>query len=121
MRNTPPATGRTERMAVKPNKLQNASVVFTANRLLDGKVIWLEALSPAPVWGENIAAALVISGGDMAQAEAAGAAGEAAQFLVGPYAVAVDVTSAGVVPQKVREQIRVTGPSAGSSLPRQAA
>jgi hypothetical protein len=108
-------------MAVKPNKLQNASVVFTANRLLDGKVIWLEALSPAPVWGESIATALVFSGGDLSQAEAAGAAGAAAQFLVEPYAVPVDVTTSGPVPQKVRERIRVSGPSAGSTHPRQAA
>ena len=108
-------------MAVKPNKLQNASVVFTANRLLDGKVIWLAALTPEPVWSDDIAAALVFSGGDMEQAEAAGAAGEAAQFLVGPYAVPVDVTTSGLVPQKVRERIRVTGPSAGSTHPRQAA
>lgn len=108
-------------MAVKPNKLQNASVVFTANRLLDGKVIWLAALSPEPVWSDDIAAALVFSGGDMAQAEAAGEAGKAAQFLVEPYAVAVDVTAAGPAPQKVRERIRVSGPSAGSTHLRHAA
>jgi len=108
-------------MAVKPNKLQNAQVVFTANRLHDGRVIWLQSLNPKPVWSESIAEAQVFPGSDLAAAEAAGVAGEQAQFLVGAYAVAVDLIDGLPVPTRVREQIRVAGPSAGSTRPRQAA
>ena len=108
-------------MAAKPNKLLSEMVVFTANRLRDGRVIWLRATGPSPDWSADIAEALVMPGTDIAAAEAAAAAGEAAQFLVGAYAVAVKVTDSGPMPLRERERIRVHGPSAGSTRPRQAA
>ncbi len=108
-------------MASKPNKLLSEQVVFTANRLLDGRVIWLRAVGPTPEWTADIAEALVMPGSDIVAAEAAAAAGEASQYLVGPYAVAVNVMESGPVPLRERERIRVHGPSAGSTRPRQAA
>ena len=108
-------------MATKPNKLLNEQVVYTANRLLDGRVIWLSAVSPAPSWSDSIADALVMQGDAVEAAQAAAAAGEASQYLVAPYAIAVSVTASGPVPVRERERIRVAGPSAGSTRPRRVA
>ncbi len=80
-------------------------LVVTANRLRDGRVVWL---AEGGRWAEHLAEARVFLGeasdAGLAEADAA----ERAQLIVGPYLVEV---GADTVPLRARERLRAAGPS----------
>jgi Protein of unknown function (DUF2849) len=83
-------------------------LVVTANRLLDGRVVWL---ADGETWTEQPRAARVFVGAEAEAGLAAGAAAEQRQEVVGAYAVVVTRTPDGPWPVGMREQIRAAGPS----------
>ncbi len=83
-------------------------VVITANRLRDGRVVWLGA---SGAWVESLVQAGVVAGEAAAAALATGQAAEQARLVVGVYAADVAMGSAGVVPLSQKERIRAAGPS----------
>lgn len=94
--------------------------VLTANRLLEGDVVYLTA---AGDWSEDLAAALVIE--DKAEEACRLAEAEravAARKVVGPYLMAVEAAPEGPKPLSQRERIRARrGPTAGSTVSHAAA
>ncbi len=93
--------------------------VVTANRLIDGRVVYLGLRGD---WSERLAEARTAD--TQAEAEALLAAAEQAvreRQVVAPYLI--DVTAAGGVvrPQRYREAIRETGPSVRPDLCREPA
>lgn len=77
--------------------------VLTANDLAEGDSVWLGAGG----WVRDIRAARVATTPEaLAALEAEGAAAEAADLVVGVYAVAVETGEAGPVPVSRRERIR---------------
>ena len=98
-------------MALKPGKLAASLVVFTANRLRDGRVVWLAGTPPDARWSETFADATIFPGDRIEAAQALASAGEAAQFLVGAYPVVVTQGAAGTQPERERERLRAFGPS----------
>ncbi len=104
-------------MARPPKSIQ----VITANRLLDGRVVFLTG---ADRWDERVDAAKVYADpvaaeAGVAVAQASAAAGE----VVEPYAIAVSYQSGRIVPTSLRERIRAEGPTidAGSAAKSDAA
>jgi Protein of unknown function (DUF2849) len=85
-----------------------APTVFTANRLRDGRVVWLAA---GGAWVEEIGAAAVFTPAEAAEGLARAQLGEAQQLVVGVYGVEVSLQAGKPVPVKFREQLRVRGPS----------
>lgn len=87
--------------------------VITANRLTDGKVVYR---TPAGAWTESPDAAARL---DEAGADAAlVAALRDILSVVGPYSIEVDAQAPEFIPagrKHVRETIRLSGPSAGST------
>ncbi|MYZ50477.1 DUF2849 domain-containing protein [Propylenella binzhouense] len=87
--------------------------VVTANRLADGRVVFLAGAG----WTRAIGAASLLSD---PQAEAAALAraeaDAAADRVVDVYAVEVVREAAEIVPVRLRERIRLTGPTAGNSV-----
>ena len=82
-------------------------LVITANRLSDGRVLWL-----GNGWVENLAQARVVVGDAAAAAALAEAqAAERARLVVGVYAAEVVETAAGPHPVTMKERIRAEGPS----------
>lgn len=86
--------------------------IITANRLTDGRVVYLRADRQ---WSEKLA--------DAAQfdADAASTALEAAHgegtLVVGPYLIEVDASVTPITqadPKRLRESVRTNGPSAGT-------
>ena len=90
----------------KVRKEGGKPVVFTANRLRDGVVLWLNA---AERWSEKVADARVYEGAAIEEGRAAAAAWERRQEVVGSYPVDVAVTDAGPAPLSVRERVRAQG------------
>ena len=84
-------------------------VVFTANRLRDGRAVWL---APGDRWSETIADAELYEGEAIEAARVRAEAWAKRQVVVGPYDIAVEP---GAVPTPVtmRERIRALGPSVG--------
>jgi len=85
-----------------------APTVFTANRLRDGRVVWLGA---GESWVEEIAAARVFAPQEAVAGLALAQRGEAEQRVVGVYGVEVSIQAGKPVPTKFREQLRMRGPS----------
>jgi sulfite reductase (NADPH) hemoprotein beta-component len=83
-----------------------APVVFTANRLRDGRVVWL---GREGLWRDRIAETAPFAPETAEQGLALAQGGERAQQVVGVYAVEVDPV--GPTPLKFRERLRVQGPS----------
>ncbi len=83
-----------------------APVVFTANRLRDGRVVWL---GTEGAWRDRIAEAEPFAPEAADAGLALAQRGERDQQVVGVYAVEVD--PAGPTPLKFRERLRVQGPS----------
>jgi Protein of unknown function (DUF2849) len=85
-------------------------LVVTANRLRDGRVVWL---AEGGRWAEHVAEAAVFAGEGVESGLALGAEAERQQIVVGPYAAEVTVGAAGPVPLRAREKFRADGPSIG--------
>ncbi|HTH96937.1 MAG TPA: DUF2849 domain-containing protein [Stellaceae bacterium] len=90
-----------------------AKAVVTANRLKDGRVVWLTADQK---WVEDFRTAKIFVGPEIDAGVAEGAAAEKRLEVVAAYAVDVDVTEIGPVPVKTRERVRVLGPSVRTDL-----
>ncbi len=83
--------------------------VLTANRLEDGIVVYL---APDGRWVESIAAAAVARSAEAARAlQAQGARDAARNLVVEPYLAEVVETGSRLVPARMRERVRVEGPS----------
>jgi hypothetical protein len=83
--------------------------VITANDLKDGLVVYQVADDS---WTPSVGLAEVIESDDGLEARLACAQkAESDQMVVGPYAVAVDVSGDNPRPTKYRERIRAYGPS----------
>ncbi|RJF86705.1 DUF2849 domain-containing protein [Oleomonas cavernae] len=92
--------------------------VLTANRLLDGEVVYL---AEGDAWAEDLASARVVSDDDGEVAlTAAGAAAIKARLVVGAYLMPVTVEGGRILPASVRERIRAAGPSNRNDLGKQA-
>ncbi len=87
--------------------------IVTANRLLDGRVVYRDR---AGLWVEAITAAAVLDIEAARDAVEAAAADVAARLIVEPYAVDVATGAAGPVPKSMRERIRAGGPTCGSEV-----
>ena len=82
--------------------------VISANRLRDGRVVWLGADG---AWPEDLAQAAVLAGAAVDAGLAAAALAEAAQHVVGAYLVEVARAPGGPVPLRAREKFRAGGPT----------
>ena len=102
-------------MANTHKKVEGTPQVLTANRLLEGDVVYLTA---AGGWSTEIAEAVVIEGAEeearrLSEAERA----VAERRVVGPYLMQVARDGLGPQPLSQRERIRARrGPTAGSTL-----
>ena len=83
----------------------------TANRLIDGLVVYRDAEGQ---WVEDFSRAAVLEKAAAAEAVAASETAAAALQIVGPYAVDLIEIDGRLEPKAQREKIRVTGPTAGS-------
>jgi sulfite reductase (NADPH) hemoprotein beta-component len=88
-------------------------LVVTANRLRDGRVVWL---ADGGRWAERVAEAQVFAGEGVEAGLALGAEAERQQVIVGPYAAEVTVGATGPVPLRAREKFRADGPSIGAGV-----
>lgn len=86
---------------------------ITANRLTDGRVVYL---TPDNRWTDNADQAVRLD--DDATDAALNIALRDILNVVGPYAIEIDAEATGFAPagrKHVRESIRLSGPSAGST------
>jgi len=89
--------------------------VLTANRLHDGIVVFLSADGR---WVEGIEAAAVARSPDEARAlQEQGARDAAANLVVEPYLAEVAEAAGRRVPSRMRERVRVDGPSILDDVP----
>lgn len=86
--------------------------VLTANRLLDGIVVffthaggWSERIDDSQVCADEASRAEVVAAGELAVA---------ARFVVAPYLIEVAVAGNQIRALRLRERIRAAGPTAGS-------
>jgi sulfite reductase (NADPH) hemoprotein beta-component len=101
-------------MEGKAKKLSATNpVVFTANRLRDGLVVWLAA---GDRWVENFADARIFEGDAVAEGRAMAEAWVGRQIVVGVYDVEVETATGHAIPVRYRERVRVSGPSVGTDL-----
>lgn len=92
--------------------------VITANRLLKGDVVWLGENGN---WVERITLARIFEGKEaVAEGLAIGAEAESRQEVVGVYEMDVTVEDGVIVPVRLREKIRATGPTTHLNLGKQA-
>jgi hypothetical protein len=94
------------------------SDIITANRLIDGVVLFQDA---AGGWVEDFARAAILP--DAAAAKAALALAqqdELRNLIVEPYAVVVEFRNGHFVPKALRELIRASGPTIHPDLGKQA-
>ncbi len=92
-------------IATKKGKTPVGPVIYTANRLGDGRVVFLDA---GFAWVDAMADAVICRDEAIEAGLAAGQASERRQEVVGVYAVDVDEDGR---PLKQRERIRAVGPS----------
>jgi len=89
--------------------------VLTANRLADGLAVFLTADG---TWVESVAGAAIARTLEEAEAlKAAGVRDSARNLVVEPYLAEVAETGAGLLPQRMRERVRVEGPSILADVP----
>ncbi|MEP3048430.1 MAG: DUF2849 domain-containing protein [Roseibium sp.] len=92
--------------------------VITANRLLNGDVVWL---GESGNWVERITLAKVYEGKDaVAEGLALGAEAEKNQDVVSVYEMAVTVEDGVIIPVRLREKIRAAGPTTHPEFGKQA-
>lgn len=84
------------------------SSVITANRLLDGRIVWL---GEDGTWQPLIRNARIYSNADIEDALKVQADRAQRDELVGVYGVQVTRSPSGIVPVTSRERIRAVGPS----------
>lgn len=82
--------------------------VLTANRLLDGRIVWLAADN---TWQILLSHAQVFPNTEIEEKLAAYSAKAQQEGLVGVYGVQVHTNSGRITPVTSREQIRAQGPS----------
>jgi hypothetical protein len=93
------------------------SEVITANRLIDGIVVF----QAAEGWGEDFAQATVYDNAEASKAALARAKeDEARDVVVEPYAVVVELRSGHYAPKALREFIRASGPTTRPDMGKQA-
>jgi hypothetical protein len=90
----------------KVRKEGGKPVVFTANRLRDGKVLWLTA---AGQWSDTVSDARIYEGAAIEEGRAVASEWERRQEVVGAYHVDVIATPTGPAPLSVRERVRAQG------------
>lgn len=95
-------------------KPATAPMVFTANRLRDGRVVWLAATG---AWVESLAEARVYPPEDAAAGLAVAQQGERQQQVVGAYGTEVALRAGLPVPLRFRERLRAAGPSVDAEPP----
>jgi hypothetical protein len=89
--------------------------VLTANRLQDGTVVYLAADGR---WVERIDGAIVArSAGEARALEEQGARDAARNLVVEPYLAAVAETGGHLAPARMRERVRMDGPSVLGDVP----
>jgi len=92
--------------------------VVTANRLLDGSVVYLAADGS---WTNSIRIANIAQEDAAVQGMLKSAAdAEASQEIVGAYAIDVSVDTSSVTPTKYKELIRAKGPTTHTNFGMQA-
>ncbi|QDG79269.1 DUF2849 domain-containing protein [Labrenzia sp. PHM005] len=92
--------------------------VITANRLLNGDVVWLGENN---TWVERITLSKTLEGNEaVAEGLATGAAAEKNQEVVGVYEMDVTVEEGVIVPVRFREKIRAEGPTTHPQYGKQA-
>src|SRR3954468_8976796 len=84
-------------------KPATAPMVFTANRLRDGRVVWLAG---AGNWVDEVTGARIFPPAEAAEGQALAHQGERAQHVVGAYGVEVALQAGRPVPVKFRERLR---------------
>lgn len=105
-------------MAQHANKRATTQSV-TANRLIDGEVVYLTANG---TWSDWLKDAVIADGKEACEALLATALPDvAAQKIVEPYLFEVSVEDGVIVPASVREKIRMAGPTIRLDLGKQAA
>lgn len=82
--------------------------VVTANRLLDGRIVWLDEHGK---WQLTIAPARLFPNGEIEEVIHHQNARAADDEVVGVYGVQVEQTPDGPCPRTTRERIRADGPS----------
>ncbi len=93
-------------------------VVFTANRLRDGEVVWLGANGR---WVETVDASLpATTQAEQTQLAAIAAQSDADNVIVEPYEIDVSLDAGSVTPVRFRERIRASGPTIRLDLGKQA-
>jgi hypothetical protein len=97
----------------------SALQMVTANRLIDGEVVYLDA---AGDWSERAEQGQVAATKDQAEAlMAEAAAAVARRKVVAPYLIEVSEQGGRFAPVRLREQIRAAGPTVRRDLGKQAA
>ncbi|MBT5435666.1 MAG: DUF2849 domain-containing protein [Alphaproteobacteria bacterium] len=94
-----------------------ASKVVTANRLLDGAVVYM---APEGRWTECLVKAFVGSDEDSGSMMAMAERSVADRLVVTPYPIDVEEGPQGLVPSHIKEVIRATGPTVRLDLGKQA-
>ncbi|MEL7527192.1 MAG: DUF2849 domain-containing protein [Pseudomonadota bacterium] len=92
--------------------------VITANRLLNGDVVWLGETGS---WVERVTLARTFEGKDqVAEGLSIGQQAEQNQEVVGVYEMDVTVEDGVLVPVRLRERIRAAGPTTHPQFGKQA-
>ena len=94
------------------------SEIITANRLIDGIVVFQDS---AGGWAEDFARAAIFENAEATKAGLALARqAELADLIVEPYAIIVELRNGHYAPKALREAIRATGPTIRLDLGKQA-
>lgn len=83
--------------------------ILTANHLIEGHVLFL---GENGIWVSNVNhAASASSPKDKARLDRSGLAAKAANLVIEPYLVEVDIDEDSILPVKTRERLRTLGPT----------
>jgi hypothetical protein len=94
------------------------SEIITANRLIDGVVVFQEASGG---WTEDFSRSAIYADKDASKAGLSLAMqAELADIVVEPYAIVVELRNGHYAPKALREAIRATGPTVRLDLGKQA-
>ncbi|KZD07405.1 DUF2849 domain-containing protein [Oceanibaculum pacificum] len=91
--------------------------IITANRLIDGEVVWL---GPDGDWVEAVAAAAIFDAAALEVGMEGARRGVAAGLVVDPLAIDVVLRGGAPVPSRLRERIRAFGPTVHPDYGKQA-